>query len=39
MVAKKHPIKIREIEEWSKSEGEIEKFEVFRGRLSRDKKE
>ena len=38
MVAKKHPIKIREIEEWSKSEGEIEKFEVFRGKLSRDKK-
>lgn len=38
MVAKKHPIKIREIEEWSKSEGEIEKFEVFRRRLSRDKK-
>ena len=38
MIAKKHPIKIREIEEWSKSEGEIEKFKVFRGRLSRDKK-
>lgn len=38
MVAKKHPIKIREIEKWSKSEGEIEKFEVFRARLLRDKK-
>jgi hypothetical protein len=38
MIAKKHPIKIREIKEWSKREGEIEKFEIFRGRLSRDKK-
>jgi hypothetical protein len=38
MIAKKHSIKIREIEEWSKSEGEIEKFKEFRGRLSRDKK-
>lgn len=38
MIAKKHPIKIREIEEWPKGEGEIEKFEVFRARLSRDKK-
>ena len=34
MIAKKHPIKIREIEEWSKSEGEIEKFKVFRAKLS-----
>ena len=38
MIAKKHPIKIREIEKWSKGEGESEKFEVFRGKLSRNKK-
>jgi hypothetical protein len=38
MIAKKHPIKIREIETWSKSEGELEKFKIFRERLLRDKK-
>lgn len=38
MIAKKHPIKIQEIQKWSKSEGEFQKFEVFRERLSRDKK-
>jgi hypothetical protein len=35
MIAKKHPIKIREIESWSKNEGEIKKFEIFRSKLSR----
>lgn len=39
MIAKRHPIKIKEIEKWAKSEGEIEKFKIFRERLSRDKKQ
>lgn len=38
MIAKKHPIKIKDIESWAKSEGETEKFEVFKERLRRDKK-
>lgn len=33
MIAKKHPIKIKEIERWAKGEGEIEKYEVFRKSL------
>lgn len=38
MIAKKHPIKIKAIESWSKNEGETEKFEIFRKRLSLTKK-
>ncbi len=38
MIAKKHPIKMKEIESWSKAEGELEKFKIFQGRLSRNKK-
>ncbi len=38
MIAKKHPIKIKEIERWAKIEEEFEKFEIFRKRLSHEKK-
>lgn len=38
MIAKKHPIKIKEIESWAKNEGKTEKFEIFKEKLSRDKK-
>ena len=34
LVAKDHPVKIKKIEEWSKSEGEISKFEEFKTRLN-----
>ncbi len=37
MIAKKQPIKIKEIESWSKNEGELEKFEVFRKKLLQGK--
>lgn len=33
MVAKKYPIKIKEIESWAKNEGETEKFKIFKKRL------
>lgn len=38
MIAKKHPIKIKDIESWAKSEGKIEEFKIFRERLSRYKR-
>lgn len=38
MIAKKYPINIKEIESWSKSEGEVEKFEIFRKKYAHDKK-
>lgn len=34
MVARKQPIKIREIELWSKSEGNVEKFKIFKHKLA-----
>ncbi|MBK7960350.1 MAG: hypothetical protein IPK04_03460 [Bdellovibrionales bacterium] len=33
MIAKKYPVKIKEIEKWAKGEGEIKKFEIFRNSL------
>ena len=33
MIAKKHPIKIKEVERRAKSEGEIGKYEIFRKSL------
>lgn len=38
MIAKKHPIKIKDIESWAKNEGETEKLEIFKKRLGREKK-
>ncbi len=38
MIAKKHPIKIKEIESWAKNEDETEKFENFKRKLARNKK-
>lgn len=38
MIAKKQPIKIREIKSWARGEGEIEKFELFRKLIISDKK-
>lgn len=39
MIAKNHPINLREIESWAKNENELEKFEVFRTKLLHHKKE
>jgi len=38
MIAKRHPIKIKEIERWAKDEEESEKFEIFRKRLAQNKR-
>lgn len=38
MVARNRPIKLNQIAAWAKGEGESEKFEVFREKLSRGKK-
>lgn len=38
MIAMKHPIKIREIEKWSKAEGALEKFKTFQEKLSQKNK-
>jgi hypothetical protein len=38
MIAKRHPIKINEIETWAKQEGELKKFEIFKNRLANEKK-
>lgn len=37
MIAKRHPIKLKEIELWAKGEGEIEKFQIFKNKLSGEK--
>ena len=37
MIARKHPIKILEIEAWSKKEGELAKFKHFQKRLYDEK--
>ncbi len=34
LIAKRHPIKIKDIESWAKNEGESEKFKIFLKRLS-----
>lgn len=39
MIAKKHPIKIKEVERWANDEAEIEKFKIFRKRLAHEKNE
>jgi hypothetical protein len=33
MIARRHPIKLKEVEKWSEAEGELEKFEIFRKSL------
>lgn len=38
MIAKRHPVKIKEIERWAKSEDAIEKFEIFQKKLIDSKK-
>ena len=34
MIAKKHPIKLKDVEEWSKRENELNKFQIFCDRIS-----
>jgi len=38
MIAKRHSIKMKEVESWAKNEGEIDKFKVFQQKLAHGRK-